>query len=104
MDLQKKLKNNPVFPDNNVLFLVYKWGITSAELNEAILETGSLNEIHLRKYLIQKKVLFSVFGVFYFSMNSLRDYFKFKLFRNRNRSVKTRFSGIHVRYMTINYN
>lgn len=99
----KILKNNQVFPDSNLLNLTCKWGITSAELNEAILETGSLDEKQIRKFLLKKGILFSFFGMFYYSINSLKINLNFKSYRSKKRNSKMGFSG-KIRYMTIHYN
>jgi hypothetical protein len=41
-----------------------KWGISPNQLNEAILQTGSIKRKVLRKYLEKKGVLFSFAGLF----------------------------------------
>lgn len=42
-----------------VTFWTKKWGITVDQLNDAIIETGSINIKELKEHLIQKGVLFS---------------------------------------------
>ena len=42
-----------------VSFWTKKWGITSAQLNEAILETGSVRVNEIKSYLIAKGFVFS---------------------------------------------
>jgi hypothetical protein len=64
MEKIKRLKNNLLFHDYSFQNLTRKWGINPAELNEAILETGSLDEIALREYFLKKCVLFSLFCIF----------------------------------------
>jgi hypothetical protein len=47
-----------------VSFWTRKWGISPGQLNEAILQTGSIKRKVIRKYLEQKGVLFSFAGLF----------------------------------------
>jgi hypothetical protein len=42
-----------------VKFWTEKWGITKEQLNEAIVQTGSIRISEIRKYLIRKGTLFS---------------------------------------------
>lgn len=37
-----------------------KWGITKTQLNEAVLETGSINIKLVKKHLVRKGIIFSI--------------------------------------------
>jgi hypothetical protein len=54
------------------------WGITLKEWNEAIIETGSLDLVVIRNYLVRSKVLISFWGVFYCSRKRMRTFFSLK--------------------------
>lgn len=43
-----------------------RWGVSSAQLHEAILETGSLRVKEIREYLLNKKVTFTWNGIVQF--------------------------------------
>lgn len=49
---------NPV-EQEEVRFWTKKWGISPRQLNEAILETGSIRAQELKNYLVNKGLLFS---------------------------------------------
>lgn len=99
MEKIKRLKNNLLFHDYSFQNLTRKWGINPAELNEAILETGSLDEIALREYFLKKGVLLSFFGIFHFSVKTLKNYLFFKY--SKKRKVNHGFTFIRVPYMNI---
>jgi hypothetical protein len=59
---QLELKNKEVidfYNDSNVVFWTRKLNITSQQLNEAILNTGSLYIADIKKYLDAGKTVFS---------------------------------------------
>lgn len=48
--------------DQDQFFLqAKKWSVTVQQLNEAILQTGSIDADEIKKYLIEKGILFSLF-------------------------------------------
>jgi uncharacterized protein DUF3606 len=46
-----------------VYFWIKKWGVTDAQLNDAIIETGSIKAGEIRKYLMTKGLIFSFSGI-----------------------------------------
>ncbi len=52
-----------------------RWGVTIPQLNEAILETGSVNIVVLRAYFIEKGMLFSFESLMEFSKKTIKDFF-----------------------------
>ncbi|MBA3665358.1 MAG: DUF3606 domain-containing protein [Bacteroidetes bacterium] len=56
--------NQVIYPceRKQINFWAKKWGIRAQELNEAILETGSIKRKVLKSYLEKKGILFSVSG------------------------------------------
>lgn len=62
MSLYNFNKTTVIYPweKEQVNLLVRRWGISAGELNEAILETGSINRRVIRKYLEQKGVILSL--------------------------------------------
>ncbi|MCE3226401.1 MAG: hypothetical protein K0S32_952 [Bacteroidetes bacterium] len=55
-----------IYPCENkdMKFWTRKWGISNNQLNDAIIQTGSIRSKVIRKYLEQKGVLFSFAGLF----------------------------------------
>lgn len=58
-------RNQLIYPGDRdlVYFWIKKWGVTDAQLNDAIIETGSIQAGELRKYLIEKGIIFSVSSI-----------------------------------------
>ena len=58
-------KNELIYPSdsNQVSFWAKKWGVSTKQLNDAILETGSVNVKDLKDYLHQKGILFSIYQI-----------------------------------------
>ena len=54
-------KQSLIYPgeEDQISFWTKKWDITVDQLNEAILETGSINIKEIKKYLVTKGILFS---------------------------------------------
>lgn len=65
------------------------WGITLKEWNEAIIETGSLDLVVIRSYLVRSKVLISFWGVFYYSRKRIQTYFSLRK-RNKVQGLEVR--------------
>ncbi len=65
MILFKTDKHELIYPENSnqVCFWTKKWGITVKQLNDAIIETGSINVSEIKKYLTNKGILFSIQGL-----------------------------------------
>jgi hypothetical protein len=66
--MDKNKKAYSVRPDEELLypgdkertfFWTKRWGITNAQLNDAIIETGSINTRILRNHLAEKGLIFS---------------------------------------------
>jgi hypothetical protein len=59
------MKNSYIFPgeEEQMEYWTKRLGVTRAQLNEAILETGSLNVIVIKNYLKKKKFPFSFSGI-----------------------------------------
>lgn len=55
-----------IFPSESkqVNFWAKKWGINAHQLNEAILNTGTIKRKVLKNYLAKKGIIFSFFGSF----------------------------------------
>jgi hypothetical protein len=56
-------ENNPVIipaEPEQVSYWTKRWGITKEQLNEAILETGSIRIIELKNYLKSKPFVFTL--------------------------------------------
>lgn len=55
--------NEVIYPGDRdqVYFWTRKWGISGDQLNEAIIETGSIRIRDIKKYLIRKGFIFSIF-------------------------------------------
>lgn len=70
MKLFEMQNRNLVYPADNFKFWVNKWGISPKQLNDAIIETGSISVDEIKEHLIQKGVLSSLDRLF-------RDYLKF---------------------------
>jgi hypothetical protein len=62
------MKEQIIYPGETakVNYWLKRWGITMDELNEAILETGSLKRKELKNYLKRKKIPLSLSGIFRF--------------------------------------
>lgn len=62
------MKNRIIYPGEiaQVNYWTRKWGISRAELHEAILETGSLRVAEIKNYLKKKRVSFSLPGLLQF--------------------------------------
>jgi len=58
-----KIRDNMVHPEdgNNINYWTKKWGVTSFQLNDAILYTGSLNPERLKEYLKKENWLHAFF-------------------------------------------
>ena len=58
-------KEQLIYPGDKdlVYFWIKKWGVTDAQLNDAIIETGSIQAGEIRKYLVAKGLIFSVSSV-----------------------------------------
>jgi hypothetical protein len=56
------MKNNIIYPGEITLvnYWTKRWGITRLELNEAILQTGSIKAEEIRNYLLCKRTSFSI--------------------------------------------
>ncbi|MCE3280610.1 MAG: hypothetical protein K0S44_2801 [Bacteroidetes bacterium] len=56
------MKNRIIYPGEITLvnYWTKRWGITRLELNEAILQTGSIKTEEIKKYLLRKRTHFSV--------------------------------------------
>ncbi len=59
---KNKINKELIYPGNHyqVAFWTRKWGITIDQLNEAIIETGSIKPPEIKNYLIEKGILFSI--------------------------------------------
>lgn len=59
------MKSNIIYPGEiaQVNYWTKRWGITRIELNEAILQTGSIKVEEIKKYLLHKKDYFSISGL-----------------------------------------
>lgn len=59
------MKNTTIYPGEiaQVNYWTKKWGITRIELNEAILQTGSIKVEEIKKYLLHKRDYFSISGL-----------------------------------------
>jgi tRNA A37 threonylcarbamoyltransferase TsaD len=59
------MKNSVIYPGeiSEVQYWTRKFGVSRAELNEAILETGSLKAEEIKKYLRKRKFSFSFSGI-----------------------------------------
>jgi len=75
MSLYNFNKTTVIYPweKDEVNSLVRKWNISVPELNDAILETGSINRRVIRRYLEQKGVILS--------FRKLMKYVKLRYFR-----------------------
>lgn len=64
-------KNQIIYPCENkqLNFWAKKWGVKADQLNEAIIQTGSINRTVIKNYLERKGVIFSLSG----AVRSLRD-------------------------------
>ncbi|MES2590580.1 MAG: hypothetical protein V4608_01760 [Bacteroidota bacterium] len=40
-----------------------KWGVSQKQINDAILDTGTINAVEIKNYLKKRGILFSVFGL-----------------------------------------
>ncbi|MCW3086201.1 MAG: hypothetical protein JWP12_3567 [Bacteroidetes bacterium] len=62
MALYNLSKTTEIYPweQDQVNYLTKKWKISSHDLNEAILETGSINREVIKKYLVQKGAILSL--------------------------------------------
>lgn len=72
----KKGRNNPLGAVENFYCCLVAWGITSRQLNDAILETGSLEVLVVRDYLVRTKILISFCGIFYYSRQKVMRYIR----------------------------
>lgn len=54
---------------DQVNFWTKKWGVTAGQLNEAILQTGSIRANEIRSYLVDKGMLFSFSNVVIYLKN-----------------------------------
>lgn len=68
----RKGSNN--FLIENFYLCLGKWGITPRQLNDAILETGSLDTYIVRDYLVRTKVLVNFWGVSFYSRQKIMGY------------------------------
>ncbi|HEX8515492.1 MAG TPA: DUF3606 domain-containing protein [Bacteroidia bacterium] len=59
------MRDHIIYPgeQKTVSYWTRKWGISPSELNEAILETGSLHVKEIRQYLKSKKREISLHGL-----------------------------------------
>lgn len=73
-----KKNNNSVYPTEQFFYWLNKWGISSKQLSEAIIETGSIDADRIREFLVKKGVLISVFGLFYYSGGGFKRFLKVK--------------------------
>lgn len=71
-------KNELIYPSDNdqVIFWTKKWGISAKQLNDAILETGSVNVKEIKHYLCRKGILFSMYQI--------QNYIKIQFFNYTN--------------------
>jgi hypothetical protein len=48
-----KAKDTLIHPEDtsNILYWTKKWGVTTRQLSDAILDTGSVNPTHVKEYL-----------------------------------------------------
>jgi hypothetical protein len=62
------MEERNIYPGENseVFYWTRKWGISKAELYEAMLQTGSLRTNDLRNYLKRKKLQYSFAGILQF--------------------------------------
>ena len=56
---------NQIYPGDReqVQYWTRKWGITKEQLNEAIIETGSISSERIKNHLVSKGIIFSFFGL-----------------------------------------
>lgn len=71
MILFNPYKNEVIYSEEGdyILFWTKKWGVTVQQLNDAIIETGSINVLDLKNYLTKKGFLFSILGLTYYLKN-----------------------------------
>ncbi len=60
------IKNSIVYSEEHDFIRSWseKWGVSPKQINDAILDTGSINAIEIKNYLKQRGILFSVSGLF----------------------------------------
>jgi|GEM_PF-5017939 len=57
-------KNELVYPEvDYVHYWTNKWGISVKQLNDAIIETGSIDVKKIKNNLVEKRILFSIVGL-----------------------------------------
>jgi hypothetical protein len=66
--ISEAMEKQIIYPGENkdVSYWTKKWSISRSELNEAILETGSLDVWRIKEYLKGKKRSFSLKGIVQF--------------------------------------
>ncbi len=58
-------KDQLIYPGDRdlVYYWIRKWGVTDAQLNDAIMETGSIQAREIRRYFIDKGLIFSISSI-----------------------------------------
>lgn len=68
-------KNQIIYPCENkqVNFWAKKWGVKADQLNEAIVQTGSIKRKVIKSYLEKKGFIFSISGSIHKIKNKIRQ-------------------------------